>query len=124
MGKEKQATKKDLRPGDDRGGAQVNDAERMKLAFQKANETKKRSLREVVDCGRITLAWLFNIVFYLIMCWFTYTYAILFGPEETNGWLMSFVLASGNALLVMLPFLFDNKCVANCRETAKELGLI
>ena len=132
--KEKQATKKDLRPGDDRGGAQVNDAERMKLAFQKANETKKRSLREVVDCGRITLAWLFNIVFYLIMCWFTYTYAILFGPEETNGWLMSFVLASGNAwliiepfevvLLVMLPFLFDNKCVANCRETAKELGLI
>ena len=132
--KEKQATKKDLRPGDDRGGAQVNDTERMKLAFQKANETKKRSLREVVDCGRITLAWLFNIVFYLIMCWFTYTYAILFGPEETNGWLMSFVLASGNAwliiepfevvLLVMLPFLFDNKCVANCRETAKELGLI
>jgi len=47
---------------------------------------------------------------------------------------MSFVLASGQAwliiepfevvLLVMLPFLFDNKCVANCRETAKELGLL
>merc|ERR1712194_581477 len=75
-----------------------------------------------------------NIAFYLIMCWFTYTYAILFGPEETNGWLMSFVLASGQAwliiepfevvLLVALPFLFDNKCVANCRETAKELGLL
>ena len=84
--------------------------------------------------ARLTLAWVFNIAFYLIMCWFTYTYASLFGPEETNGWLMSFVLASGNAwliiepfevlLLVMLPFILDNKYVANCRDTAKELGLI
>ena len=132
--KEKKAAKKELKPGDDRGGAEVNDADRMKQAFQKAKEPKKRSLREIVDCGRITLAWVFNIAFYLIMCWFTYTYAILFGPEETNGWLMSFVLASGQAwliiepfevvLLVALPFLFDNKCVANCRETAKELGLL
>jgi hypothetical protein len=132
--KEKKAAKKELKPGDDRGGAEVNDADRMKQAFQKAKEPKKRSLREIVDCGRITLAWVFNIAFYLIMCWFTYTYAILFGPEETKGWLMSFVLASGQAwliiepfevvLLVALPFLFDNKCVANCRETAKELGLL
>ena len=132
--KEKKAAKKNLKPGDDRGGAEVTDAERMKQAFQKAKEPKKRSLREIVDCGRVTLAWVFNIAFYLIMCWFTYTYAILFGPEETNGWMMSFVLASGNAwliiepfevvLIVMLPFLFDNKCVAKCRVTAKELGLI
>ena len=131
--KEKKAAMKELKPGDDRG-AELSDAERMKQAFQKANETKKHSLREIVDCARLTLAWVFNIAFYLIMCWFTYTYASLFGPEETNGWLMSFVLASGNAwliiepfevlLLVMLPFLLDNKYVANCRDTAKELGLI
>ena len=114
--------------------AEGTDADRMKLAFQKSNETKKRSLRDAIDCCRISLAWVFNVAFYLIMCWFTYTYAILFGPKETEGWLMSFVLASGNAwliiepfevfLLVMLPFLFDNACVARCRETAKELGII
>ena len=28
------------------------------------------------------------------------------------------------AALVMLPFLFDNSCVANCREKAKDLGLV
>ena len=130
---EKKAAVKELRPGDDRG-AELSDADRMKQAFQKAKEPKKRSLREIVDCARLTLAWVFNIAFYLIMCWFTYTYASLFGPEETNGWLMSFVLASGNAwliiepfevlLLVMLPFLLDNSYVANCRDTAKELGLL
>ena len=47
---------------------------------------------------------------------------------------MSWLLASGNAwiiieplevvIIVMLPFLFDNACVANCRTTEKELGLI
>merc|ERR1712194_685437 len=98
--KEKKAAKKELKPGDDRGGAEVNDADRMKQAFQKAKEPKKRSLREIVDCGRITLAWVFNIAFYLII-----------EPFEV-------------VLLVALPFLFDNKCVANCRQTAKELGLL
>ena len=29
-----------------------------------------------------------------------------------------------NMALVLLPFLFDNSCVANCRQSAKDLGLI
>jgi hypothetical protein len=118
------------------GGKTLSDAERMKLSFAKARKTKKprKSLRQILDTARLAFAWLINIVFYLMMCWFVWTYASLFGPEETEGWLMSWVLASGNAwvvieplevvIIVMLPFLFDNACVANCRTTAKELGLI
>ena len=58
----------------------------------------------------------------------------MFGEKKTQQWMLSLVIASSQSwviiepfevvLIVMLPFLFDNKCVAKCRVTAKELGLI
>ena len=114
----------------------LSDAERMKLAFKKAREAKKvkKSWREIRDIMRICIAWFINIAFYLVVTMIVITYAMMFGKEETKAWLMSWVLASGNAwlimepfevlVLVMLPFLFENDTVQSCKENAKELGLI
>ena len=114
----------------------LSDAERMKIAFKKAREAKKvkRSWREIRDTARICIAWFINIAFYLAVTMIVITYAMMFGKEETKAWLMSWVLASGNAwlvmepfevlVLVMLPFLFENDTVQSCKENAKELGLI
>ena len=133
--KEKKAANKELekRLTEEKG---LSDAERMKLAMGRARSKKrtKRSWRQIRDTLRLSFAWFINVFFYLLICWFIWTYASVFGPEETKGWLMSWLLASGNAwiiieplevvIIVMLPFLFDNACVANCRTTEKELGLI
>jgi len=117
-------------------GGDLDDAARMRLAFQKAKEArkKKKTLRQWLDICRLATAWMINIMFYLLFLWFIITYAMLFGPEETKGWLLSWALGAGNAwgvvepfevlVLVMMPFLFDNQCVADCRTTAKELGII
>ena len=58
---------------------------------------------------------------------------MLFDEEKTKEWLTSFAIASGNLwfvvepvevlALVMLPFLLDNSCVANTRQTLKDLGV-
>lgn len=105
----------------------------MKAKFQERQQ-QKRSWRQILDIARSATAWLINWAFYLVVNWIVITYAMMFGKEKTKGWLMSWILASGNAwvvmepfevlLLVMLPFLFDNQCVADCKTTAKELGLI
>ena len=105
----------------------------MSMAFKAGKKKQKKTMRQMLDTCRLATAWAFNIFFYLVMTWMVITYAMTFGKEKTKGWLMSWVLASGNAWLViepfevfiltMMPFLFDNECVANCRTTAKELGL-
>ena len=68
------------------------------------------------------------------MCWFCIIYAMQFGKEETNEWLLDFVVGFNTgsfivepaevALLAAMPFLFENSCVANCRQNAKDLGLL
>ena len=132
--REKKAATKELAPK--LGSRQLSDSDRMQRALDPSQRKtkKKRGFRETLDKARLVLAWAINIAFYLMFTWFIITYASLFGPAETRRWLMSWLIGSGNAwmviepfeviVLVMLPFLFDNSCVANCREASKEMGLI
>ena len=108
---ERKAAVKDLQKAlvvAEQGGEQLTDADRMRLAYQKAqearkNRTTKKTFREMLDKCRLITAWAVNFAFYLIMTWFVITYAMMFGPEKTKGWLMSWTLASGNAWLVVEP---------------------
>ena len=60
------------------------------------------------------------------------TYAMQFGEKKTRSWLLSWVVASAHAWLIIepieviiiafLPQLLENRCVSNCREFAKEMG--
>ena len=81
---------------------------------------------------RIT-AWAFNCFFYFMLCWIVITYAMQFGEKKTQRWLLSWVFASMHAWLIVepaevvliacLPWLLENRCVSNCKEFAKELGI-
>ena len=78
-------------------------------------------------------SWAFNCFFYFMLCWIVITYAMQFGEKKTQRWLLSWVFASMHAWLIVepaeviliacLPWLLENKCVANCKEFAKELGI-
>ena len=70
------------------------------------------------------------------MTWFCLTYAMVYFEtrEDTEAWLLDFGIGFNTGcfviepfevfILAAMPFLFDNSCVANCRQTAKDLGLV
>ena len=77
-------------------------------------------------------SWAINCFVYFMLCWMVITYAMRFGEVKTRQWLLSWVVASAHAWLVIepaeviliafLPQLLENQCISNCREFAKELG--
>jgi len=81
---------------------------------------------------RRQVSWSVNFVIFFMLNWMVVTYAMQFGDKKTREWLLSLVMASVNAWLIIepveviliafLPQLLENKCVANCREFAKEMG--
>ena len=92
--------------------------------------------RQCVNTTRWALAWLFNWTVYFMMTWFCLTYAMVYFEtrEDTEAWLLDFGIGFNTGcfviepfevfILAAMPFLFDNSCVANCRQTAKDLGLV
>merc|ERR1719263_232559 len=82
---------------------------------------------------RRKFSWAFNFFVFFMLSWMVITYAMQFGEEKTREWLLSWVVASAHAWLIIEPFeviilalfptLLENECVGNMRETAKELGL-
>merc|ERR1719263_1002918 len=82
---------------------------------------------------RRKFSWAFNFFVFFMMCWMVITYALQFGEEKTQDWLLGWVVSSAHAwliiepleviILALFPVLLENECVANARETAKELGL-
>ena len=59
--------------------------------------------------------------------------AVMFGEKKTQQWMLSLVIASSQSWVIIEPFeviflalfpsLLDNACIANTRDTLKELGL-
>ena len=92
--------------------------------------------RHVKNTTRWALAWLFNFAVFFVMTWFCLTYAMVYFEtrEDTEAWLKSFGIGFNTGcfviepfevfILAAMPFLFDNSCVANCRQGAKDLGLV
>lgn len=78
-------------------------------------------------------SWAVNCTIYFMLCWMVITYAMQFGEKKTHQWLLSWVVASCHAWLViepaeviliaLLPQLLENRCISNCKEFAKELGV-
>ena len=78
-------------------------------------------------------SWAINCFVYFMLCWMVITYAMRFGEVKTRQWLLSWVVASAHAWLViepaeviliaLLPQLLENKCISNCKEFLKELGV-
>ena len=77
-------------------------------------------------------SWAFNCFTFFMLNLMVVTYAMQFGEDKTKLWLMSWVIASVHAwviiepaeviLIALVPQLLENQCVANCREFAKEMG--
>ena len=78
-------------------------------------------------------SWAVNCTIYFMLCRMVITYAMQFGETKTHQWLLSWVVASCHAWLViepaeviliaLLPQLLENRCISNCKEFAKELGV-
>jgi len=100
-----------------------------------ASFSRRRWLRRARETAQWALAWIIvygtNVTLLLILMIFA---SQTFGPEHTNGFLLTWMTAAALAWLVVeplevvalvfLPFILDNKYVARVRFTLKELGVI
>jgi len=114
--------------GAERGGGR-------KSKESSASFSRRRWLRKARGDAQWALAWIIvygtNVTLLLILMIFA---SQTFGPEGTNGFLLSWMTAAALAWLVVeplevvaivfLPFILDNKYVANTRFALKELGIL
>jgi len=92
-------------------------------------ELKRRSER--MYRLRSAIAWTFNLTIFVVTITLVYVYGRMFGRDETNAMISSWLLASGQTwcifepaqvvLLVLLPWCFANKYMDNVRSVFNEL---
>ena len=115
------------------GGAEA-EAEAAARKARRHAVSRTAQMRLLRSQAQWATAWFVNFSIFFLMCWFSLTYAMLLGAKATDEWLMALLQGFwfGTAVLepievaalVMLPFLFDNSCVAECRTKAKDLGFV
>ena len=101
--------------------------------FESMWDQRPVGARQWRNTGRYVVAWLVAFITFFMMAWFCLTMAVMFGEEKTQQWMLSLVIASSQSWIIIEPFeviflalfpsLLDNACIANTRDTLKELGL-
>jgi len=102
--------------------------------WKKEKFTRKRTSSERFAYAKFVTAWTLVILMFVACVLILMIYAMTFGELKMQSFLLSIVLSLFSdffviepieiLLVVSLPFLLDNSCIASIRNGAKDLGIL
>jgi len=102
--------------------------------WKKEKFTRRRTSSERFAYAKFVTAWILVIAMFVACVLILMIYAMTFGEQKMQSFLLSIVLSLVSdffviepieiLLIVSLPFLLDNSCIASVRNSAKDLGIL